>query len=655
MDWLKWSETPLLKAGGSNAELVRTCEQMLLESADSIPQTEFQTRCLAAILGELSTQWGAILVRNPDWRTQVEVGRKPQGEMPWQFLEETLDRDSAGWLIEEQNGAMALIAVRIPSQDDISRVLVLKGRKLVQDDRPASLALSRTLGLALDMHSRNRNSEKRIERLEETLVLTASLAQVHDTVELLELLAKHAVDLLQCDRASIFLWDKEQNEVVACPAIGVEGNTLRIPDNKGIVGEVIHSGESVRVDDAYADDRFDRRIDKETGYTTRSLLCVPINNQAGERIGAFEVMNKQAGAFTSDDDCSLRELGLHAAAALQSVGEREALAKSHRRLTEQVSSGIHIIGESPAIAGMRSTIERLAATDLPVLVLGESGTGKEVVSQALHYQGTRAEKPFIAVNCAALTESLLESELFGHDKGAFTDAQEDRQGKFELAHEGTIFLDEIGDMSLGGQAKLLRVLEQKTVTRVGGSKTIPVDVRVIAATNANLAESVQQKKFRQDLYYRLSVVTLELPALRDRAEDVLLLANFFLNQFCQQARRPVMAISAEAQKKLQSHHWPGNVRELRNLMERISFLAAGPKIEIDDIAFILSPQAESNEPSLDLGLTDATLYFQRDFIRKIISRVQGNMSEAARVLGLHRSNLYRKMKQLDMKEAGGEN
>jgi Nif-specific regulatory protein len=249
---------------------------------------------------------------------------------------------------------------------------------------------------------------------------------------------------------------------------------------------------------------------------------------------------------------------------------------------------------------------------------------------------------------------LLESELFGHEKGAFTDAQETRQGKFELAHEGTLFLDEIGDMSPGGQAKLLRVLEHKVVTRVGGSQAIPVDVRVVAATNKNPAEAVRENRFREDLYYRLSVVTLDLPALRDRPEDTLPLAEHFLTRFCAQANRPRLHISSDARRRLQAHGWPGNVRELKNLMERVAFLCPEDRVEVDDLAFILSPEQDTGlEPSADLGLDQATRQFQREFIRRSIKRVGGNMSEAAKLLGVHRSNLYRKMRQLKMKEVGG--
>ncbi|MCA9010332.1 MAG: sigma-54-dependent Fis family transcriptional regulator, partial [Planctomycetaceae bacterium] len=215
-------------------------------------------------------------------------------------------------------------------------------------------------------------------------------------------------------------------------------------------------------------------------------------------------------------------------------------------------------------------------------------------------------------------------------------------------------LDEIGDMSAGGQAKLLRVLEQKVITRVGGSQTIPINVRIIAATNSNLSEAVRAKKFREDLYYRLGVVTLDLPALRERPEDILPLAEFFLRRFAVQAKRPQLQLSSEARRRLQSHLWPGNVRELRNLMERIAFLCPGDRVEPEDLAFMLSPESDNSKmPALDLGLDAATREFQRDFIRRSIHHVADNMTDAAKLLGLHRSNLYRKMKQLEMKEVGG--
>ena len=431
---------------------------------------------------------------------------------------------------------------------------------------------------------------------------------------------------------------------------------MRIPDNAGIVGDVIHNGPPVQVDDVTTDDRFNSDVDKETGYTTRNLLCVPLRDGGGEVMGAFELINRLEGSFNEDDLEGLEHLAGQAAVALANTQEHQRLLRSREQLAEQVGRGARLVGTSPSIIALRDTVDRLAGTDLPVLVLGPSGTGKEVVSRALHFGGSRADQPFVAVNCAAISETLLESELFGHEKGAFTDAVDTRKGKFELADDGTLFLDEIGDMSPGGQAKLLRVLEQKVITRVGGSQTIPINVRVIAATNQNLAEAVSEKRFREDLFYRLSVVTLELPALAERPEDILPLAEHFLDEFCVEAGRVALTLAPEAQQRLVGHTWPGNVREWRNLMERVAFLCPGDQIEIDDLAFILAPGREPDvEMPEDAGLSEATRRFQVDYIRRSIRLAAGNMTEAARLLGLHRSNLYRKMGQLEMKESEDDN
>ncbi|MEM6656347.1 MAG: sigma-54 dependent transcriptional regulator, partial [Planctomycetota bacterium] len=318
-------------------------------------------------------------------------------------------------------------------------------------------------------------------------------------------------------------------------------------------------------------------------------------------------------------------------------------------LIDAAAGEARLLGECPAIVALRSTIDRVADTDLAILILGENGCGKEVVAQSLHYGSGRRAEPFIAVNCAALTETLLESELFGHEAGAFTDAREARPGKFEVAGGGTLFLDEIGDMSLSGQAKLLRVLEDKTVVRVGGSSPIETDVRVLAATNQNLPELVRQKKFREDLYFRLNVVSIDLPPLRERGDDVLLLARHFLTGFCRAMGRKQPKLMADAKKRLLAHRWPGNIRELRNLMERLAYLTTGDRIESADLAFTLSPGAD-DETETDGTLTEATRRFQTRHIQRSIKRVGGNVSEAAKLLGLHRSNLYRKMRQLGMNE-----
>ncbi len=340
----------------------------------------------------------------------------------------------------------------------------------------------------------------------------------------------------------------------------------------------------------------------------------------------------------------------HAGAALENIQRIDELVRTRDRLVQSASAGLELVGQCPQIESLRQTVSRVAPTDLAVLILGENGTGKEVVSRSLHLQSKRNSQAFVAVNCAAIAETLLESELFGHEKGAFTDAIASRAGKFELASGGTLLLDEIGEMSLGGQAKLLRVLEEKIVVRVGGSTPIRTDVRVIAATNQNLAELVRQKKFREDLYFRLNVVTLNLPPLRERGDDVLVLAEHFLLQFGEKIGRRSMSLSKRAMERLRAHAWPGNVRELRNMMERVAYLAANSVVEENDLAFILAPTQSVEAKTLpgSLTLADATALFQTEYIQRHVDAADGNIASAAQRLGLHRSNLYRKMRQLGM-------
>jgi Nif-specific regulatory protein len=411
---------------------------------------------------------------------------------------------------------------------------------------------------------------------------------------------------------------------------------------------VLRTGQAEQVDDVRADPIWNPEIDSASGFRTHNLLCVPLTDAAGGRLGAFEVINRQGGAFAPRDVQTLQALAALTTAAVQSVREREALLRSNAELEGQARQGARLVGQSTAIQALRGTVEGVARTTLPVLVLGESGTGKDVVARAIHYSSPRQKQPFIPVNCAAIAETLLESELFGHEKGAFTGADTTRAGKFEAASGGTLFLDEIGELSAGGQAKLLRVLEEKLVFRVGGTQPIPVDTRIVAATNRNLAEGVRAGKFREDLFYRLSVVTIELPPLRARREDILVLAEHFLEQFCRDAGRRPVKLSAEARKRLEQHDWPGNVRELRNLLERVAYLCPGEKVEASELAFILRPTAKDEDRYADLTLKDATEEFERDHIRRAIARAGRNMSEAAKRLGLHRPNLYRKMKLLRM-------
>jgi len=634
--WMSWSELPWLQRTAPAASLIRLCDRIL------------GTQELTSILTDVAAEFGVpncvLVARTNDWNVVAARGEW-EGALPKEILANIIDREAAAFSSTKNQGPALLVPV--PSRGQ--HVLLLSGPRLSVDQLAEALAVGRVVGRRVDQLVQLNTTQRHVDRLRATLELARTFAGEKETQRLLERIAEEAARLLLCDRASIFIWDREQHQLIACPALGVEGGRLYLPDNKGIVGDVLHGRKSLIVDNAYSDPRFDQSVDKKSGYRTRNLLCVPIFDADRNCLGAFELINKIGGDFNDEDMVALEDFSVQVSTAITNTRELEFLDRSNKQLSEQVSDRVRIIGDSPAMAGLRGTIDRLAATDLPVLILGESGTGKEVAATSLHRQGPRASRPFIAVNCAALTETLLESELFGHEKGAFTDAHAMHVGKFELAEGGTLFLDEVGDMSVGGQAKLLRVLEQKVITRVGGTQTIPVNVRILAATNANLVDLVREKKFRQDLYYRLSVVTLEIPPLRDRSEDILPLSRFFLEKFCRDAKRKPLTISPDAEKRLQMHNWPGNVRELRNLMERIAFLAAGDRVEVDDLAFILSPKRNAFEDLADgVGLGEATASFQVEYIKRAVKRMQGNMSDAAEFLGLHRSNLYRKMRQLGM-------
>jgi Nif-specific regulatory protein len=518
---------------------------------------------------------------------------------------------------------------------------------------PASLARCAALwGEARLVVARRLAAERRVERLDELLAISVAWNQSDDTHALLEAVAQAATRLFDADRATLFLWDRPGKRLVGRPALGMPGGVLVVPDDAGVVGRVVQTGETLRA--APGADDVDRATDRKTGYRTESLVCVPLDAPTGERLGAFELLNKRGGVpgrpaeFTDDDAADLAELARLAGAAVASARDYDLLAERRDSLVDQAASGVRLLGDSAAIVALRKTIDRVADADLAVLVLGENGTGKEVVAQALHYRSRRRSEPLLAVNCAAIAETLLESELFGHEAGAFTDAREARAGKFELADGGTLLLDEIGDMSPAGQAKLLRVLEDKTVVRVGASKGRQVDVRVVAATNRDLLQRVREGKFREDLYYRLCVVTLDLPPLRERGDDVLLLAEHFLRQFCQKRGRKPPKLSPAARKRLAQHPWPGNVRELRNLMERIAYLT--DELVIEPVALGLASQPATHDAdSLERGtLADATRRFQERLIEREVAQARGNVAAAAERLGLHRSNLYRKMKQLGM-------
>ena len=310
-----------------------------------------------------------------------------------------------------------------------------------------------------------------------------------------------------------------------------------------------------------------------------------------------------------------------------------------------------IVGTHAAMQKLFRLTEQVARTTATVLITGESGTGKELIARAIHRQGPRRDRPFVAVNPAAVAESLIESELFGHEKGAFTGAYQRKLGKFELAQGGTLFLDEIGTLKAELQAKLLRVLQEREIERVGGTRPVKIDVRVIAATNVDLKQAVARGAFREDLYYRLNVVPIEVPPLRERIEDLPLLVEHFVRQYGQQFGKRVQGLSREALRALSLYRWPGNVRELQNVVERCVVLAEGPQIELNDLPLdVLIPDHRIRVRKANrLPLKDATEAFEHQIVLRVLERVKGNTSEAARILGVHRNSLNRLLERWGLK------
>jgi len=336
------------------------------------------------------------------------------------------------------------------------------------------------------------------------------------------------------------------------------------------------------------------------------------------------------------------------------------LEQENLALKQEVQKKYEIVGQSPEIQQLKEQMRIVGPTNGWVLITGENGTGKELVARGIHQMSLRVDKDFIEVNCAAIPEELIESELFGHEKGSFTGALTKRRGKFDLANEGTIFLDEIADMSLKTQAKILRILQEQRFERVGGTEMIFVDVRVVAATNRDLNEEMQKGRFREDLYYRLNVIPLAVPPLRERKTDIPLLVEHFINEFCRENHKEMKKIGPPAMELLMAYSWPGNVRELKNIVERMVIMTRGPMIEAKDVPDPVRDQRKALPESSFLDyplLKDARREFEKRFIMKKLNENEENISKTAEVIGIERSNLHRKIKSygIEIKKGSSAN
>jgi Nif-specific regulatory protein len=451
------------------------------------------------------------------------------------------------------------------------------------------------------------------------------------------------------DRAAILLCEPGMEEWTS-----VFGRDRRAGPNQAvqvsrtIVSQVLSDGVAVLCNDLPAEVSFsdtasilERRI--------HSVLAVPL--EVFDRILGviyLDASNPDA-RFDEDHLQLLTAIGSIAAAALDNARRMESLEQENRRLQDEISLEHNMVGDSPRMRDVYQFIARVAPRDITVLIYGESGTGKELVARAIHRTSSRGSKPCVAINCATLAENLLESELFGHEKGAFTGAIAQKKGKLEIAEGGTVFLDEIGELAPLLQAKLLRVLQEREFERVGGTRTIKLDVRLITATNRDLEDEVKKGRFREDLFYRLNVVALRMPALRERREDIPLLASYFTAKFSQRSNRPVLGVSPQARTCLTNYDWPGNVRELENAIERAVVLGSSDRILPEDLPEAVLEKAESAGATMT-AFHDALREAKKQLILNAFEQAQGSYTEAAKLLGLHPNYLHRLIRNLNMKQ-----
>jgi len=493
---------------------------------------------------------------------------------------------------------------------------------------PPTAKTVRDLNVLLDF-SRTVNSVRGLNALQEK-VLEAVLA------------------IVPADQAAILL---TENGVTGFSSI--VGRDRRLGQNQPIhasqtiLNRVLEENLAVLSSDVQSDDAY-REAESLIERRVHSVVAVPLEVQ-DKVLGVMYLDASSPGArFDSDLLQLVTTLGNITALAIENARHLERLGGENRRLHEELNIHHSMIGESKAMHAVYEFVSRVAGRDSTVLISGESGTGKELVARAVHMNSGRADKPFVAINCAAITETLLESELFGHERGAFTGAVSQKKGKLEVAEGGTVFLDEIGELAVPMQAKLLRVLQEREFERVGGTRPIKLDVRLIAATNRDLKEASKTGGFRPDLYYRLNVVSLQMPGLRERREDIPMLAAFFATQYGEKVKRRVAGISQEARACLMRYDWPGNVRELENAIERAVVLGSTELILPDDLPdSILEETAASGEPvsALHDGIREA----KKVLIERAIEQANGNYTEAAKILGVHPNHLFRLIRTLNLK------
>lgn len=611
---------------------------------------------LAAISGKLK---GAIFALNEE---SLIIGRETAANLciadaSVSRRHSKIEKDETGFIITDLESLNGTFVNDVP----------VRSRRLEHGDR-VRIGDSQFMFLTLEGDATSKSSDVRID---EAHVVSGSTVQIRfddamyqmtrdlsalikistaiNSIRGLDALLERLLDLLfevvPAERGAILLTDESSFETSLVFGLDrVYGKDAAVNVSRTIVQQVLRDGVALLANDAPSETSL--VTDSLIEARTHSVMCVPLI-LFDRKLGVIYLDSTITRDYFNRDHLQLvTAIAGIAAVAIENARQFELLETENERLLADVNIEHNMVGESPAMQRVYHFISKVAPTDATVLISGESGTGKELAARAMHRNSKRAQKPFMAVNCAALNESLLESELFGHEKGSFTGAFAQKKGRLEVADGGTVFLDEIGELTPSLQVKLLRVLQEREFERVGGTVTINVDLRVIAATNKNLEEAIEMGQFRQDLYYRLNVVSLEMPALRERREDIMLLANYFADKFATRCSRKLKGFSAEARNCLIAYDWPGNVRELENTIERAIVLGTTEWILPEDL-----PEAvlEAKHTSGATATYHASVVQnKKQIILRALEEANKNHTEAARLLGIHPNYLQRLIRNLNL-------
>lgn len=479
------------------------------------------------------------------------------------------------------------------------------------------------------------------------LKISTLLSTIRESTQLQRSLLETVLDTIPAERGAVLLIRENSEELIASYTRDKKSQTQQpIRISRSVVEKVVREGAAILSIETKNDELLGE-AESLLAAQVCSLLCVPLIIR--ERVSGVIYLDTSNPATVFDEGHLqlLTAVGGIAVVAIENIQHLQWLEGENQRLHEEIKLEHNMIGESARMREVFRFIEKIAPTEATVLIRGESGTGKELVAHAIHANSDRSAKPFVAINCAVLSETLLESELFGYEKGAFTGAVTQKRGRLEIADGGTLFLDEVGELTPATQSKLLRVLQERQFERLGGTRSISVDVRIIAATNRNLEDAIKAGGFRQDLYYRLNVISLTLPSLRERRDDIPLLAYYFVAKYSKKCKRLVSGISPEARNCLLAYEWPGNVRELENAIERAVVLGNSEVIVPDDLpeSLLATSPAPQNLPNYHEAVNE----MKKKFILQAIEQANGNYTAAAKLLGIHSTNLHRLIRTLGLR------